>query len=211
MTLTQLMLFLPAAGIVAASPGANNLLAFANGSRQGFLPASIALLGRCAAFAVMIATVIVGLGALLEASELAFQIIKWAGVLYLAYLGVKMMLGRDNLQDENTGLAHPVGAYVLARREFVVAMTNPKAVLLFTAFVPQFILPGGTDKSFTVQLVVLVAIYTAVEFVAAMGWAYAGSIIRSMQPSAKRLFLLNRVTGAMMLGAAGLLATARRA
>lgn len=89
-------------------------------------------------------------------------------------------------------------------------MTNPKAVLLFTAFVPQFITRAG-DSSFTVQLIVLGAIYIAVEFMAAMGWALAGSIICSLQPSAKRMLLLNRMAGALMLGAAGLLATTRRA
>ncbi|RWJ43160.1 LysE family translocator [Mesorhizobium sp.] len=209
MTLAQLLLFLPAAAIVAASPGANNLLAFANGSRQGFLPAVMALLGRCIAFALLIAMVIVGLGALLEASELAFQVIKWAGVLYLAYLGVKLMIGRDDLHNGSVSRASSGGVYALARWEFVVAMTNPKAVLLITAFVPQFIVLGA-GSSFTVQLIVLGAIYIAVEFVAAMGWALAGSIIRSLQPSAKRLLLLNRMTGAIMLGAAGMLATARR-
>ncbi|MEO3434290.1 LysE family translocator [Inquilinus sp. CAU 1745] len=210
MTLAQLLLFLPAAAIVAASPGANNLLAFVNGSREGFLPAATALVGRCIAFVLMIAIMIVGLGALLEASELAFRIIKWAGVLYLAYLGAKMMIGRDNTQEGTTGVAHIGSVSALARREFIVAMTNPKAVLLFTAFVPQFI-ASDAGSSFTFQLVVLGAIYIAVEFAAAMGWALAGSIIRSMHPSGRRLLLLNRVTGAMMLGAAGLLATARRA
>lgn len=209
MTLAQLLLFFPAAAIVAASPGANNLLAFANGSRHGFLPAMIALIGRCVAFGLMIAMVVVGLGALLEASELAFQIIKWAGVLYLAYLGLKMMIGRDEFQNGATELALPAGAFSLARREFVVAMTNPKAVLLFTAFVPQFIV-SGADVSFTMQLIILGALYTAVEFVAALGWALAGGMIRSIQPSAKRVLVLNRMTGAMMLGAAGMLASARR-
>lgn len=207
MTLAQLLLFLPAATVVAASPGANNLLAFANGSRRGFLPSAIALLGRCLAFAIMIALVIAGLGALLEASELAFQAIKWAGVAYLAWLGVTMMTGRDGDVVGTPAVVPGTGA--LARREFMVAMTNPKAILLFTAFVPQFVTSGG-DSSFTVQMAVLGAIYIAVEFVAAMGWALAGSLVRSLQPSARRMLLLNRVTGALLLGAAAMLATTRR-
>ncbi|MGV6873701.1 LysE family translocator [Pseudochelatococcus sp. B33] len=210
MTLGQLLIFLPAAAIVAASPGPNNLLAFANGSRWGFLPATIAVSGRCIAFGLLIAMVIVGLGALLEASEIAFQIIKWAGVLYLAYLGIRMIAGSGDVREKAAEPARPRSPYALARREFVVAMTNPKAILLFTAFVPQFIVRDG-GGSFTFQLVVLGAIYIAVEFVAALTWIYAGSVIRSMQPTAARLLLLNRATGAMMLGAAGLLATARRA
>lgn len=102
MTLSQLSLFIPAAMLVALSPGANNLLAFANGSRQGVKLAIIALLGRCLAFVLMIGMVIVGLGALLEASELAFQIVKWAGVAYLSYLGMKMFLDRDSHQGNAT-------------------------------------------------------------------------------------------------------------
>lgn len=210
MTLAQFLLFLPAAAIVAASPGANNLLAFSNGSRRGFRPAVIALSGRCIAFTLMIALVIVGLGALLEASETAFQIIKWAGVGYLAYLGVRMLIDREPLEAEAGDSARSGAAPSLARREFVVAMTNPKAVLLFTAFVPQFIV-ADSGNSFTIQLVVLGAVYIAVEAIAAAGWALAGSIIRSLQPSARRLLLLNRATGAMMLGAAGMLAATRRA
>jgi threonine/homoserine/homoserine lactone efflux protein len=208
MTLAQLLIFLPAAAIVAASPGANNLLAFANGSRHGFLPAALALLGRCLAFALMIAMVIGGLGALLEASEAAFQIIKWGGVLYLIYLGIQMVLSRPEPQKHGQIIAR--SSYALARREFLVAMTNPKAVLLFTAFVPQFIVPADAG-SFTVQLIVFGTIYVAVEFVAAMGWAFAGSSIRALRPSAKRLTAINRVSGFMMLGAAGVLATTRRA
>ncbi len=92
MTFEQVLLFLPAAAIVAASPNANNLLAFANGSRHGFLPV-IAQFGRCLAFAFMIATVIAGLGARLDASETAFHVIKWAGVVYLVYLGVTGVAG----------------------------------------------------------------------------------------------------------------------
>jgi threonine/homoserine/homoserine lactone efflux protein len=91
----------------------------------------------------------------------------------------------------------------------MTAMTNPKAILLFTAFVPQFIV-AGTGASFTAQFVVLSAIYIAVEFIAAIGWALAGSIIRSLHPSKRKLSIINRITGAMMLGAAALLATARR-
>lgn len=208
MTFEQILLFLPAAAVVPASPGANNLLAFANGSRHGLLPSVIALFERCVAFALMIAIVIAGLGTLLEASETAFYIIKWAGVVYLVYLGLTMMFG--NQDGAALKFAPSQGAYDLARREFLVAMTNPKAVLLFTAFVPHFIKQGG-ESSFTTQLIVLGAIYIAVELLAATVWALAGNAIRSLQPSAKRMVLLNRFTGALMLSAAGMLVATKRA
>jgi threonine/homoserine/homoserine lactone efflux protein len=96
-----------------------------------------------------------------------------------------MLIGRDCHEDRVSGLVGPVDAYSLARREFVTAMTNPKAVLLFTAFVPQFIV-SDDGASFTAQFVVFSAIYVAVEYVAAIGWALAGSIIRSLHPSERK-------------------------
>lgn len=208
MTVGQLALFIPAAVVIALSPGPNNLLAFANGSRQGATLATIALLGRCLAFVLMIGMVIVGLGALLEASELAFQIVKWVGVAYLVYLGVKMFLDRDTHQGDAASAS--VSGLQLAKREFIVAMSNPKAILLFTAFVPQFI-ETSNGSSFTAQLMVLGLIYTVIEFFAAIVWAVSGAAIRSLRPSARKLILMNKIIGALMLGAAAMLATTKRA
>jgi threonine/homoserine/homoserine lactone efflux protein len=118
------------------------------------------------------------------------------------------MLSRPDPQKHGEVVAR--SPFSLARREFLVAMTNPKAVLLFTAFVPQFIAPADA-ASFTVQLIVLGTIYVAVEFVAAMAWAFAGSSIRTLRPSAKRMTTINRASGFMMLGAAGVLASTSRA
>lgn len=126
MTLNQLLLFLPSALIVASSPGANNLLAFANGSREGLRPAILALVGRCLAFVLLVGILISGLGAVLEASETAFQIIKWAGVLYLAFLGMKMMMGGERSESKEPSTVGLAGTYSLGRREFITAMMNPK-------------------------------------------------------------------------------------
>lgn len=209
MSLTEIMLFFPAAIIVAASPGANNLLAFSNASQQGFVPAVIGLSGRCVAFALLVALVIMGLGTLLESSEIAFQMIKWAGVLYLFYLGVRMMLSKREDSLLATAGQKERNAFTLARREFVVAMTNPKAVLLFTAFVPQFVIPTD-EASFTQQFSLLATLYILVEFFAATGWALAGSLVRAMRPSARRVCLMNRMTGALMVTSAGVLALTKR-
>jgi threonine/homoserine/homoserine lactone efflux protein len=76
MDLDAWLVFLPAAVLVAASPGANNFLALANGMRSGLVPAVVALAGRFNAFALLILLVVVGLGAVLAASETAFTAIK---------------------------------------------------------------------------------------------------------------------------------------
>lgn len=206
-SLDQLLLFLPAAVLVAASPGANNLLAFANGARSGFGPAVVALVGRFSAFALMIAAVAVGLGAILAASETAFHLIKWIGVAYLLWLGVRMWRARSlDLELGSQEQALATGMH-LAGREFWVALTNPKAVLLFTAFLPQFVL---RSHDLAPQLIALGALYILVEFCAAAGYAFAGSRVRSLELGERGSRNVNRITGGMMLAAAGLLAASRR-
>ncbi len=198
-TLTQLALFLPAAFLVAMTPGANNLLAFTNGSRAGLVPAAKALTGRMAAFAVMIVLVALGLDVLLRTSELAFQILKWIGVAYLIYLGIRMWRA-----DPEEAIPE---ARALARREFLTAMGNPKAYLLFTAFLPQF--TQGTE-AIAVQLLSLGAIYLGVEALAAIIWASGGALLGARALTAARRRWLNRGAGGLLIVAAGGLATAER-
>ncbi len=199
--------FLPAALLVAASPGANNLLALANGMRSGLAAASAALVGRLAAFATMIALVILGLGAVLAASEIAFAAIKWVGVAYLVWLGVGLWRSDDLPLASAPGTA-PAPVTRLAVREFWVGLTNPKAVLLFTAFLPQFIDPAGP---WAAQFLPLGLAYLAVEAAAASGYALAGSRIRALRLGAVGARRVKRCAGGMMLAAAAWLATAKRA
>ena len=207
MSLSQWSVFLPAAVLVALSPGAGNFLALSHGSKMGFAPAVAGLLGRFTAFALMIALVIVGLGAVLEASELAFRVIKWVGVAYLCYLGLRM-LNSDKLptSSEKTAAA-TVSWWRLALREFGVAITNPKAILLFTAFLPQFV---EATKPLPLQFTLLGAGYISIEFVAASGYAFVGSRIKSLQLGRKGQQRVNRLTGGLMLGAAAWLAIKRQ-
>jgi threonine/homoserine/homoserine lactone efflux protein len=205
-TLQEWLVFLPAAVLVAASPGANYFLAFTNGMRSGLRRATGALVGRYAAFAVMIGLVMLGLGAVLAASEATFTVIKWVGVAYLIWLGLRLWCSDD--MPLAAGEATATASWAkLAMQEFAVCMTNPKAVLLFTAFLPQFIDPS---RPWTSQFLILGAAYVAVEAAAASGYALAGSRIRALRLGPRGAKRVNRVAGAMMLAAAGWLATARR-
>ncbi|MBB4303079.1 threonine/homoserine/homoserine lactone efflux protein [Rhodobium orientis] len=205
-TAEQLAFFVPAALLVAASPGANNLLSLTHGIRAGFAVTAISLAGRLAAFLLMIVAVAVGLGAVLAASEAAFTAIKWAGVAYLVYLGVKVFRARELHIEADAGAVTAMG---LARREFLVAIMNPKAALLFTAFIPQFVDPA--NGSFSVQFLALGLVYLATEFTAACGYAAVGSTFRRFDITPRRARAINRTTGSMLLGAATALAFAKRA
>ncbi|RAH99999.1 LysE family translocator [Acuticoccus sediminis] len=199
-----LAVFIPAAALVASTPGANNLLSLSYGMRSGFGPTVVSLCGRMTAFAVLIVLVAVGLGAVVAASETAFTVIKWFGVAYLVWVGISMW--RAPVSDD--GLPVPSGTpLTLARRAFWVAMSNPKSMLIFTAFIPQFLSPAGFTAA---EFIVLSALYLVVEFLFACGYAGAGASLRRLKLTASRLRWANRITGGTMIGAAGLLAAAQR-
>ncbi|WP_030675675.1 LysE family translocator [Streptomyces sp. NRRL B-1347] len=210
--------FFPAALLVAATPGANQLLSLRNGLRHGLAPAMSASLGRFTAFALMVVGVAAGLGAVLAASAVAFNVIKWCGVAYLVWLGgrtlVTALRGRSDGERE-AGAGRPaadgadrqdgVRSWRLARQEFLVAASNPKALILFTVFLPQFLVHDAGDVA--VPLLLLGVAYIAVEFLCACGYAALGSRLRSMGISRRTRRVLDGFTGVAMLGLAGWLAT----
>ncbi|KAA6213127.1 LysE family translocator [Streptomyces albofaciens JCM 4342] len=210
--------FFPAAVLLAATPGANQLLALRNGLRHGPRAAVGASLGRFGAFALMAAAVAAGLGALLTASEAAFTVVKWSGVAYLAWLGVRTVATAGGPADakgrrSRSGGAAPDGRPALstrrlARQEFVVAAANPKALILFTVFLPQFL---SRDAAHVVlPLCALGAAYIAVEFCCACGYAALGGRLKALGATRRVRRRLDAATGAAMLGLAGWLATEER-
>ncbi|HZF84113.1 MAG TPA: LysE family transporter, partial [Burkholderiaceae bacterium] len=122
MTLAAYLLFLPACFAINMAFGPNNLLSVTNGARYGIGPAVAAAGGRLVAFAIMIVIAGVGMGALLAASALAFSVVKWAGVAYLVWLGIKLLRApAPPMAADEAGGAHDVPALrALARQEFGV-------------------------------------------------------------------------------------------
>ncbi len=206
-TTTQLAVFLPAAVLLALSPGANNFLAMQHGMRFGVREATIALIGRLIAFVVMLFLAVASLATVLIQSQVVFEFIKWVGVAYLAYLGVRSLLARPRTGEDPTGAARQAGRVGRARREFLTVAANPKALLLFTAFLPQFVDPAEPVAS---QLLLLGPLYIACELVAATGWASIGHRLRLADLSAGARRRLDRAFGVAYLALAGALATAKR-
>lgn len=144
MTLATLLLFIVASAAIIVTPGPTVLLAMSNGSRHGVRAACWGMGGAVLADLVLIGTVASGLGVVLAASEVAFQFIKWAGAAYLAWLGWKMLRtdAAPIMPSAQADAAHP-GGLALGLRSFAVALTNPKALLFMSAFLPQFINPAA--------------------------------------------------------------------
>lgn len=206
MNLATLLVFVPACFALNMAPGPNNLLSISNASRYGLVMACLGGLGRLLAFAIMIALAAIGLTAVLHTSEWLFHGIKIVGAAYLFYIAVQLWRAKPGMEDEVK--VAMIGMGSLARQEFLVAIGNPKAILLFTAFLPQFVDQGGDVIR---QFAVLGGLFLALECIAIALYGCMGVHARKLfaRPSGKRLF--NRICATLLAGAASVLLLARRA
>ena len=194
MSLSLLLLFIPACFALNAAPGPNNLLAFSNAARLGVGPALLGGLGRMPAFAGMILLVALGLGALLIASETAFLAVKYAGAAYLIYIGIRMW--RTKVSQIAT--PDPRGDHwrVLAQRDFLIAIGNPKAIAIFTAFFPQFL---SFDAPLAPQFLVLGGLFLLMECFAVALYVGLGRMFGRVFQKPQRLRRLNQGVGGFLV------------
>jgi len=203
------LVFFGASVLIALTPGANNLLGLHHGMTHGVRRGLAGLVGRLVAFTLLITAVAAGLGQLLAASETALTIIKWAGAAYLLWLGLRVLWStirrRDGDAEAVEKPAAPLSAWRVARKEFGVAITNPKAILIFTAFVPQFIDAG--HGSVPAQIALLGGVYLLAEFLAGSAYVGVGAAVKSIKLSLRARRNVDRGTGVVLVGLAGVLAT----
>ncbi|MFM9384699.1 LysE family translocator [Pseudomonas sp. CH235] len=206
MDLATLSLFLPACFALNMAPGPNNLLSVSNATRYGYRRACVAGVGRLLAFAGMIALAAAGLAVVLQTSELLFYGIKIVGAGYLLYLAWQLWRANPAAEDAVTAPAN--GLLALARQEFLVAAGNPKAILIFTAFLPQFVDP---NRAITPQFMLLGVLFLLLEWIAISAYAYMGLHMRRWfaEPRGKRIF--NRCCAGLLSAAASVLLMAKRA
>ena len=194
---STLALFVPACFALNLSPGPNNLMALTTGAAHGVRHACLAALGRLGAFVVMIALASAGLAVVLHTSETLFFAIKIVGGLYLLWIAWKLWSA-----DVGAVAASEVGTAALgtlARREFLVAAGNPKAILIFTAFLPQFVDPA---RPVSEQFVALGAAFLLLEWVAVALYAIAGARLGRLLHDVRRRRTFNRAS-AGLIGSAG--------
>ncbi len=206
MPFESLLLFIPACFALNMAPGPNNLLSVSNGTRYGFLVASVAGIGRLVAFVGMIAIAAAGLSTVLQTSMLLFYGIKTIGAAYLFYLAIQLWRAAPT-REGTQSTAATRSTFALARQEFLVAAGNPKAILIFTAFLPQFV---DVTKSAPPQFAILGLIFLCLEWLAIAAYAGIGSHLRNWFSVPRRQQVFNRIC-ASLLGAAGVgLIAARR-
>lgn len=208
MTSVTLIAFAAVAFIGIATPGPTMLLALTNGSRYGIRRTLPGMVGAVLSDFVLIGAVALGLGALLAASEFWFSVIKWLGAAYLAFLGVQMLRSTGSLGKALDAASPSVGApKAIFAKSFLVAVTNPKGYLFFSAFLPQFIDPAMPQAE---QYALLALVFAAINFTVMCGYAALGSQAVRMLKTSGAIWL-DRVCGGALLALAGSLAFYRRA
>jgi threonine/homoserine/homoserine lactone efflux protein len=193
-----LVLFIPACFALNMIPGPNNLLSMANGQRYGFKYAVAAGLGRIAAFTVMIFLAATGLATILYASETIFLTIKVVGAFYLFWVAYKLWISKVSEIEEKKQGHNSI--YKLAKQEFLLAAGNPKAILIFTAFLPQFI---DSTQNASYQFFILGAVFLCLELLAVSIYAIFGVYLRNWFSKSNMRKLFNRCC-AFFIGSIGI-------
>ena len=210
MSTTILLLFILTSFIAIATPGPTVLLALSNGARFGIRVAFYGMLGAMLSDLILISAVAIGLGALLAASETAFQILKWIGVVYLLYLGIQLLRTKPKSQQDVFQGLHPLAAqpYRLFLKCLLVALTNPKGYLFFSAILPQFVNPQVAQLP---QYILLALTFATIDGLVMLGYASSGARAVQLFRTPKALVWINRLSGGALVTLAGALALYRRA
>ena len=208
MTLTTYLLYLAAVAVLVLSPGPTMLTCMTTALNEGKSGAMAAAVGSISAVLGVMALSALGLGALLAASELAFTVVKVIGAIYLIWLGIKTFGNNAEAVDIKSAPADSgrrLRTYYV--RGLLVGSSNPKAILFFTAFFPQFLNPA---EPFAPQYAILALTFIACEFTVLAMCAFGVSAIAPVLRSSWHMRWINRVTGGLFATMGGLLLLSRR-
>lgn len=202
--LSTLFAFSGATLLLVLLPGPNLLFILGAGISGGRRTALAAAIGVEVGTLVHVVAAALGLSAVLQSSAVAFSAVKYLGVLYLVYLGIKALRARPSAHDEQQ--VEPQSIMTAMRRGALVNVLNPKVSLFFLAFLPQFI---DTDRgSSAQQILVLGAIFFAIALTIDLLYATgSGALSTWLTNRPAVLRQQERIAGVIYLCLAGLAAT----
>jgi threonine/homoserine/homoserine lactone efflux protein len=202
MTIELYAAFVAATTILMLIPGPNVALITANSIRHGPRWGLATVAGTCAAMIPQLALTALGMTEALGFVGRWFAVLRWAGVAYLVWLGVRAWRGGS--EDTASVAPKPESPRAIFLNGFLISLTNPKTLLFYAAFFPQFVSanrPAG-------QLWLLAATFLVLAAVIDSGWALLAGRLRGALAGHARL--RGRLTGAVLIAAGAGLAVARR-
>jgi len=210
MNIETILTFSAVAWLAILSPGPAILLALRNGVAFGIRASAWSSLGNVTGIFVLSAAAMLGLGVLLKSSAFLFGAVKLLGAVYLFYVGLRHLFGRGSLVGGSTDQSDREEAPTppaLYREAFVLAATNPKPILFFTALFPQFI---NTDTPVLPQFLVLTAIFMVLSFLTLIGYAVVAGRTRVFLIDPRFVKWINRVVGGVFISFGAALLALRR-
>lgn len=210
MSLEHWLAFVAASAVLLAIPGPTILLVISYALGHGRKAATSTVAGVALGdFTAMTASML-GLGALLATSATLFTALKWIGAAYLVYLGIKLWRApvSTGATDEAVAGAPKERPFRIFLHTYVVAALNPKSIIFFVAFLPQFL---DTSRPVYQQMVIFELTFLFLATVNAALYGFLASTARRSirKPSIQRV--VNRVGGSLMIGAGALAVGWRRA
>jgi threonine/homoserine/homoserine lactone efflux protein len=209
MNVSLYLAFLVASALLILSPGPTVMLVTSTSLRHGKRAGLVAVAGSTLAACVQLLVVVGGLASIITLAGSWFELVRWAGVGYLTYLGVSAWLGSPETDTADTEPARPRYSAGLRNfaRGFVVTLTNPKTLLFQTAFLPQFVDPGLPHLP---QMTLLAGSFIAIAGVGDSAWALLAARVGRALASVGARRVMGRVSGSALIGAGVLLALVRR-
>jgi homoserine/homoserine lactone efflux protein len=194
--------FIAAVTVLMLIPGPNVALIVANSVAHGTRYGLLTVAGTSAAMVLQLGLVALGMTQFLGLLGGWFEVLRWIGVAYLVYLGIKEW--RAPVVDLTTTRPERKSPRAMFTRALLVSMTNPKTLLFYGAFFPQFV---ASEHAFAPQVALLSVTFVAIAMLVDGSWALVAARARHLLASRGRL--RNRIAGGMLIGAGAVLAAAR--
>ncbi|MDO7086003.1 LysE family translocator [Pseudocolwellia sp. AS88] len=203
-SLETLIIFFMTTLVVVLSPGPAALAVTAEAASNGFKKSTLVILGIASANVVFFILSATGIITLIIASQTLFLIIKWIGVAYLLYLGFTAVFSQSGPLSIQTSKNKPSKTYKIFMRGFVLEISNPKALLYFSALLPQFV---DINAPVVPQLIILCLITMILDLVCYSLYGYLGFKSRGKFIKPIIIKLINRSAGTMLIFAGLKMAT----
>jgi homoserine/homoserine lactone efflux protein len=194
--------FLLITAVLVITPGPIVTLVIATGAREGTRAALTTVVGTTLGNAVLLAAIAFGLSWVIRNAAMLFEFLRWVGAAYLIWLGIQAW--RHAVE---TAAAAPLRGQLHVWRGFAVAVSNPKSIAFFTAFLPQFVDPALPVEP---QLALMCTVSVVLAASTDSAWAAAAGLGRAWFMRSWRAKLLGRLSGAALIGGGVWLSLARR-
>ena len=191
------LLFLSIALVAIISPGPAVLLSVTNSLTHGFTKSVFSSLGNITGIFVVSSAAAFGLGAVLHASTLLFTTLKSFGAIYLIYLGIRQWKSKHNIFEKSIETSkYSQGKSKSFVQGLLVAISNPKAILFFTALFPQFI---DLSKPIMIQFTILTTTFMFFSFLVLVMYALSAHSAKGWFAKGDRALWLNRISGTIFI------------